>query len=258
MRSTQFKDRGIGIVAADKNDDSKFIDVFLLEHLAFHEGDISNDFVNIVKTGKDSDDNTYSHTLQRGPAIKVEWIGASNRVTSPNVRKGEEVRVYEKESTDEYYWAETSRNPELRRTEKITYAVNADRTPVTVDVPPINENHYVFDIDGKDGRITISTSLANNEQAGYIIQINGNDGHLTITDKNDSPNTIQINSLTDSIILKNGHGTYINLNGGQIDMYAPERVNIKSPFVWMSKVLDVEEHVETPVVLTDVMGPYPG
>jgi hypothetical protein len=208
----------LGTVAEDKNDNSRFISVYLKEALPFHENEINGEFVNVRRTGVDADGNKYDITHQRGGALKAEWRMDGNRITSPNVRRGETVEVWTSGDSSIYFWSEVGRHNHLRRTERVVWGYAADKTPVTEDVMRTADNSYTVEVNSKKKHITVKTTMANDEIAKYTIQMNGGSGTLTICDQNN--NIIQINTPQTTITLKNAAGTYISLNNSVINMKA--------------------------------------
>lgn len=217
--TSHFRMTSIGTVAADKNEGSKFISVYLNEHLPFLEAELTDQCSQTEHTGIDADGNAYNHTLQLSSTVKAEWKGTPNRVTSPSVKRGEQVEVWELGSTGMYYWHEMARDNQLRRKEAVTWAYGADSTPNTTDVPQTADNNYTISVDGVNGHITVNTSRANGEKAGYTTQMNGRDGHFTILDT--AGNIVQMDSNTNAITLKVSTGEYITLASGKLTIQCP-------------------------------------
>ena len=231
MVSGQLVDLGVGIVAADKNDNSRFISVFIQEQLPYHEGAVTNDVVDTQVNGVDHEGNAYSHILQKTMAVKADWKKTANRITAPNVRKGERVRVLAASDTEVYYWEEMGRDPELRRAESITWGYNASGVELTKGMPVTADNHYTITVDGNDGHITIKTTMANGEKVGYTVQLHGKAGHFTVSDNKPNPNTWQIDSNTNTIITQNGDGSYISMAGPVTTIHATKQIILDAPDV---------------------------
>ncbi len=249
---SQFKLVSVGIVAEDKNKGSKFISILLSEALPFFEGNVTTDIANLERKGKDASGKEYSHTLQKGMTIKAEWLGAPNRNTSPNVRKGEKVYVYQAGTTERYFWQETGMDNHLRRAEAVTWSFNASNTPVTENEAPTADKHYSVAVDGEEGHMTIKTTKANNEKAGYTVQLNGKKGHATITD--DSGNTFQINSSDGSITCKNKDGSYVTITGSNITISADSNVTVKSPNITLDGTVTVTGNLMVEGTIIGVTG----
>jgi len=216
----------LGIVLADKNDNSPFALVMPKEHLPFHEGDVTADITTINRTGIDIDGNAYSINLQKGLGVKAKWYGNGNRRTAPNVVKGEEVELYEINNTGIYLWKEIGNDNHLRRQEAVTWAFRASSAPVDTDIPPTADDCYTATVDGKNGHITIATSTNNQERAKYTAQLNGRDGHLTLSDN--KGNLIQIDSETGTIVALNNSGSHVSIQGTEITAQAKDTITIIS------------------------------
>jgi len=257
MENSQFRLVSYGIVAEDKNKGSKFISVYPIESLPFYEGEVTVDVVDVERKGKDASGKEYRHTLQKGGTVKAEWIGGGNRVTSPSVRKGERVKLFQAGNTERYRWDETGLDNHLRRTEAVTYAFKASKTPVSENEIPDAGNNYTVSIDGEEGHITIKTSKANGEKSGFTIQINGKDGFLTFTDERG--NMAQINGPNDTLYLKNKNGSFIKIKGDECHIECKESVKIKTKSIILdgdvviTKSLSVKEEIKCPKSDLDVV-----
>lgn len=242
---------GRGVVAADKNDGSKNISVYLTEKLPFFEGEIHNGIATTKRTGTDADGKPYEATLQSGTSVKAIWITEGNRITSPNVRKGEMVDVFEAEGTNKFYWKEVGGNNHLRRGEAVTWAFNASSTDVKQDEPLTARNSYVFTVDTKKGMVGIKTSTVNKEKVGYSVQMNGKDGLYTVSDT--AGNIIQINSVKNTISIKNSDNTYITLTGKTIVGFSAGEIKLKSPKITLEGDVEITGNTKCKSAL-DVTG----
>lgn len=218
---------GIGTVAQDKNDNSRFISVYLSEQHPFYEGDVTNDVAEIERTVIDEHGNSTKLNLYKTMAVKADWLeDESNRETAPHVKKGESVNVFEKKDTSEYYWQPRKKNNPTRRAEAVTFAWSAASQSNDIDIPKTADNHYSATVDGINGHITITTSKDNGEVAKYTVQVQGKQGHVTVAD--DLGNLIQLNSSTKTITLSNGDNTYVQLSGPNILANANETILLKA------------------------------
>jgi hypothetical protein len=191
---TTLKSMGCGVAIEDKNDGSKNLLVHLHETFPTMEGELSPLHTNAEYKGTDIHGNEYSHTLQSNTSIKCVWLETPNRLTSPNIRKGQQVEVFQSGDGDKFYWSEIGRQKDMKRAERILLGVNASKTPTTEEDAVTPHNHYSLDIDAKSGHITALTSKQNGEHCKYVIQLNTKDGYLVIQD--DLGNHISMNSKT--------------------------------------------------------------
>jgi len=240
---SEFKLTSLGTVAADKNDGSKFISVYLREHLPFTEGDVTDQHIMVERNVTDADGNQSNVKLFRGMAIKAEWYGEGNRIDSPPVRKGETVEVYELGETGQYFWKATGRSTHLRRGDRATYGFNASDTNQETDEAPTAKNQYTVSVDGKSGHMTARTTMANGEIAAYTFQLHGKNGAATLADN--AGNTIQIDSANNQITMTQSTGETIALKDGRLfgnvksfNITASESVNIKAPNITLDGIVN--------------------
>ncbi len=216
MDFSQLKMISIGIVADDKADGERYVEVYPIELLPFVEGGISSEMFSVTRTGLDFNNNKYSVTLHRALTVKADWIGETHRVTSPNVMKGEQVKLYSVGSGERYYWEPLGRDDHLRTTETVTYAFAArekGNTPITAD------DCYTITVDSKNKHITLQTSKVDGEYCRYTAQLNLADGNITTMD--DLGNVTQIDSKNTKMTAKNADGTFFTLNKKNLELYAP-------------------------------------
>lgn len=248
--SSLYRKVSVGTVVQDKNDGSPFISVYMKEMLPFHTGNITDDVVNIVRNGIDMDGVAYNVTLQRTLAVKAQWKRTPNRITSPNVRAGMDVEIWEAGNSGKYFWVEMGGNDHLKRQESVTYGWNASGTPITENEPSTSENKYTATVDTKNGFAEFKTTMANGEKAMYRFQINGKDGHATLTDH--LGNIIQISSEDNGLSFTNADKTTINAHGKHIYMECDETAVVKAKKIQAiySESASLEHKNGTSIILT--------
>ena len=64
--------------------------------------------------------------IQTTNAIRAEWLGDStNRITPPDVRRGEKVQIFQYSNVDKYYWQTiTQPGVNVRKKETIVEAIS--------------------------------------------------------------------------------------------------------------------------------------
>ena len=219
FKSSTIKFISMGIVAADKPETSKFIEVYPVELLPNVVGEITSAAKSVPRTGTDASGSVYNVTLDVGMSVKAEWMGSTNRRTSPNVRLGEQVKLYTNSSTGEYWWESSGRDDDLRRLETITWTWNASGVGTDEDIEITPNNHYSFTMDTRNQLITFTTSKDNGEPFLYTFQLNTCDGQFTF--KDDVENIIQVDSAATKITLHNKDNSWFTLDKEFIHMYAP-------------------------------------
>lgn len=233
----------IGIVVDDKAPGSKFISAYPLEHLPHHEGELTSEHELIERSGTDADGNSYNISLQRGTSVKAEWYNANNRITAPNVKKGEQVELWTVGVTNKYYWKSMGRDDHLRRGETVTWAFNASDSKSNKNVVPDATNQYSVTVDTVDQHMTLVTSCDNGEKAAYTLQVNGKTGHVSVADN--LGNVFQFDSANSRITFHNRENTSVVLDKKVITVNAPDKLTIKAPTIIIeSKNITISGHVE--------------
>jgi hypothetical protein len=216
---------GLGIVAANKELHSKFIEVAPIEALPMLDGEITDNIQTIVTKGKDAFGGVYEDSVLTTASIQAEWlpIGISNRATAPDVRRGEHVVLYKFGDTDKYYWTTLIYDMKLRKLETAIWVFSNTRNEDSDGTP---DTTYFLEISTHKKLIHLHTSKSDGEPFVYDIQLNTKDGVFTFQD--DIGNYIQLDSKNVRIEAKNADGTWIDMNRRVINMYAPEDINIRA------------------------------
>lgn len=136
--SSKFKLYCIGTVAEDLITGNRAIKIYPHEHVTNVEGDIEQ-VNNVNKQSKDSQNKSYNISIEDKYTITAIWRNPnSNRVTPPNVRKGEMVEVYQYDNTDKYYWMTAGNELDIRGLEHVEYIYVNDPG----NVPATDANCY--------------------------------------------------------------------------------------------------------------------
>jgi len=225
MEISNFRPYSIGIVAADKEDDSKMIEVFPYEMFPFFEGTITDKVSPINRKVTDSTGKVFSIELDSGMSVLAEWVGETNRRTAPNVKAGEQVMIYTTCNSERYWWSPLGRDDEKRRGERIVWSWNASSEGSDTDIEINDNNHYYLTVDTISQMITLHTSKDNGEHCRYKIQINTGKGHITASD--DVGNIIQLDTKNTKITFRNKDNTHLSLDKEDIIAFAPRDIHTK-------------------------------
>lgn len=139
-------------------------------------------------------------------SVTATWFNRnSNRVTAPNVRRGDEVVVWRIAETEKYLW-ELRTGPNMRL-ETVIYAFSADPSkPIADDY----SNAYTFEVSSHNKSITFSTSKANGEPFAFIHQYDLETGVVVTQD--DIGNMTYHRSREHIIGMSNTDGTVFEIN----------------------------------------------
>ena len=222
MEHSHLKMVSIGIVARDKVDGEKNIEVYPMELIPFFEGKVTDEIHTSERSGVDAEGKAYTVNLNKSMVVTAEWLGETNRRTAPNVVVNEQVQLYQVGNSGHYYWESLGRDDEKRRRERVIYTWASSSTPITEDGQLTDKNTYNLEIDTIGKTITLRTSEDDEEFTTYVIQINTKAGHITAMDG--LGNIIQVDSAATKITLKNADNTFITLDKEDINAYAPQDI----------------------------------
>lgn len=208
-KGSSFKLVSRGYAAENKKRDTHVLMVSPTEILPDVAGHLNTNTEQLKTKGIDQNKRPYQTTLVRGINIKATWRGENNTLTSPDVRRGERINLYQLGDSDTYYWESAGLDLNLRRLETTTKMWSGN--PKNDNRPPSQDTHYMFTVSTHDKHITLSTSQANGEPLGFTIQINTGKGFLVIEDTDGRIITMDKND--DQIMAKNVAGTYVDLKG---------------------------------------------
>jgi hypothetical protein len=219
-----FRPVAVGLVATNKKRGTPNIRVTPIEIFSDLNSDIKDQSEEVESSGLGADNKPFKIKISRGIAIDAEWLGETNRVLSPDVRRNEQVMLYQSGDSNKYYWTSMGRDDNLRRLETLVWAYNGD--PSNEDADPSRDNSYVQEISTHDGHITLTTSDKNGEKAKYLFQFNTKDGRVTLEDN--LGNFIFLDSVERDIHLQNGDTSFFRMLKEDIFIQSNKSINSKT------------------------------
>jgi hypothetical protein len=225
MSGTGLKTYSLGIVVETKARNSDYIKVSPMEQLPFQNGRMSEQQQGHKVELPDARGVKRKSEVIGDNYIVAKWLAqsAGNRMTSPDVYKGETVKLFRFGDTDEYHWDTMSREPSLRRQETVNFAFSnikegttvLDKNKKKVNPSTDKDSSYWFEVSTHDKRVQLHTANNDGEPFTYDIVIDTSTGVLTITD-----------SIKNSIVLDSPHSTIVATANTEIVLVAP-KVTIK-------------------------------
>lgn len=215
----------IGIVAANKPLDSNEIEVTPMEDTAANSGELTDNTTKYEAKGANSQGGTFSASIDTTASIKAKWFSGTdtNRVTSPDVRRGEKVVIWRFADSDEYHWQTMEQDDSLRRLETVIYSwCNLSKENLKKDA----DSSYWAEVSTHRKVIRLHTSKNDGEPYVYDIQLDTKAGTLTIQD--DIDNYIFLDSKNRRIKMKNADDSLVDLNQKAILIEAPDSVTINT------------------------------
>ncbi|QVW56322.1 hypothetical protein pEaSNUABM6_00186 [Erwinia phage pEa_SNUABM_6] len=212
----------LGIVAEDKARKTDIVRIIPIE-VSFMEP--TKVAVQEMETEKTHSTGTATDNLKvkEGNTITARWWKFnSNRVNSPNVRKEDQVLIYQLGETDIFFWVDLN-TANVKRLEDAIFAFSADPNNMMADDL---SNAYVVNYSPMDGHITLRTSMMNGEKAAYIHQFNTRDGTWICRDH--LGNQYYMNSLEYDLGFENAMLSKINMNKEDIFMFSKKSINMET------------------------------
>lgn len=217
--------RSIGIVTENKERGTNTVEICPIEIVPDISSELTVETVNEERGGANFfDDSTYKVNVDFGGSIPAVWVGETNRLTSPDVRRGEQVRLFQLGDSDEWFWESLGRDDDLRRLETVIFTINANPENVDADVSP--DNSYSIEYSAHDKHITLRTSMANGEYCSYIAQFNLKDGKYVIEDNEE--NHILLDTKNTNIQLKNSEESLLSLNKTNIKVFSKDTIGFET------------------------------
>lgn len=217
MLISQFHFYSLGIVAVNKPLDTDVVEVTPVEKLTMLDGEINDHEKQVELQSKMHDGSAYNTKTIQTATIKCRWLPmGSNRITSPDVRRGEQVAIYRFGDSDKYFWASLEYEKRLRKLETVLIGISATKEESDIGKP---DSMYYMEFSTHRKLIHMHTSKKNGEPFAYDVQLNTGEGYLLITD--DVGNLINLDSKNTYIEITNADGSTIHLDKRDIKMSAP-------------------------------------
>lgn len=211
-----FRMVSLGVVAENKLRSSDVIEVTLQEIHPFINGEIRADITTDTVSGVNSMDHSFSVSVNMSNTVTAKWKGdGTNRITPPDVRRGDVVEVWQYGEVNIYYWTIRS-NPGVKNVRKLETVTNAySNTRDENDNTPTAENSWFDEVNTHDKLWTLAkTNKKDGEPFAYVVQINAKDGVIVMAD--DAGNYFQMDSKEQRLELVNSHGSSFDLHKGKL------------------------------------------
>ena len=216
-----FRTVGIGRVGSNKELRSKNVDIVPLEWLPMHDKEMASTPTPMTYKTKDADGVETQGAVVTDMVINAEWLpGTSNRLTAPDVRRGERVLIYQVGDADKFYWQPTGMDDNLRKLETIVFGISATTNEGDTVLSPTNM--YWFEFSSHSKKLAFSSSKANGEPFVYEMYFDFDAGEFML--KDDIGNFINLISKLNLIHLQNAKGTFVKLDQKDIKAYAPQDI----------------------------------
>lgn len=219
---TENREPGLGTLNEETQEYEGWINVNPTEQTPFLDGELCSNPETLEVKGVDADGQPYEDSVDSDNAIPALWLPlGSNRITPPDVRRGERVILWQVADSDVIYWTEFGDN-HLRKLETVIYAWNADPDLTGANKVDYKKCYYL-EVSGHGKHITLSTSRANEEKAAFLVQLDTGEARFTLED--DGNNHLFLDALERLWRLQNGDGTTLELDKRNFRVTAPDDIN---------------------------------
>jgi len=170
---------GIGIVAKNKEVNSLYIEVTPTETMPTMDGELGKQNI-VTSESTDSSGNASISKVDKTGAITARWLNdnTSNVISPPQVRVGEQVKLYVLAGGNEYGWKTLGSDHDLRDRDR--YIVFASSKPEKSS-DWITKGYYVL-LDAIDKKVQIHTSTADSEPVGFDMVFDTKEGAFFLVD----------------------------------------------------------------------------
>jgi hypothetical protein len=226
LRLSQFHPYSYGIVAANKPLNSWKVEVTPVEDLPMMDGQITDNMTQFSASGEDASGSAYQSQTNQSNTVTAVWLPICNpnRLTAPDVRRGEQVMLYRfGDDTSKYYWVTMRNDLTVRKLETVIFGVSG--TAKEGD-PANDDTTYIFGISAHQKKVWIHTPQANGEPFGYDITLDTDAGTFTFTDTIN--NKIFVSSNDHQIRFENADGSFLDITGKALTSYAADSMDFKT------------------------------
>lgn len=217
----QFKLYSIGWVAENKPRGDRFVNVVSVVDSSWLDGEVTFNPQQQRLKGQDAEGNQYEVVTTMDNTLNCEWLpSGTNRLTPPDVVRGELVEIYRLGDSEQFYWRTMGLRDNLRSLETVIIAFSA--TP-SLEGKPLSLDHcYFLEISTHDKLVTFSTSKANGEPFVYTMQFNTDIGQFILND--DIGNQFELISKERILKMFNADGSFFDINKKKITLKADEQI----------------------------------
>lgn len=216
----------VGIVAANKPLDSNLIEVSPIESLTMLNGELTDHYEELSASGIDGSGKSYQSKAKVSATITATWIprGQSNRMTAPDVRRGEKVQIYRLANSSKYYWDTLENSSNVRRLETVVNAYSATQEE---NVELNDSNSYTQGVSTHNQYVNvIHTTKANGERFAYDIYVDTKTSKIHL--KDDVGNEFLLDSPSAKVRMQNSKGNFLDITGDNAVWNVKSSITVKT------------------------------
>lgn len=221
---------GLGLVAENKPLGTKVILFTWYEQNPMQVGSVVSENRRLTTKYRDAKGVEQTATLYTDTSRPAIWLpDDSMRITAPDVRRGEKVKLYQYADKDTIYWKEVGDGKRKRRGETIVLGASGRLGLEDSGLDEANdivENHYRIELSGHKKIINLSTSPANGEISTYNLLLDGGNGIISLNDA--EGNELVLDTQNKRWALRNNEGSYVVLDKKNILVGSEDGIYIQA------------------------------
>lgn len=223
----------IGRVADNKRLDSDIVEVYIGEQLPFIQGEVTSQAEDYKAKGENDLGESYNDSIKSTVTVEAQWLafGESNRLTSPDVRRGERVMVCKYADADKYYWFKFGNDNDLRKLETIVWGISAHKEE---ESKLGSDNSYYAELSSHKKHFRFHMSKVNGEKVTYDLEMNPGKGHVLLTD--DIGNWFSIDSTEHRIEMMNTDGCHHDMHKRNLTITVPDTYTLNARQVIINSI----------------------
>jgi len=216
---------GVGTVASTKDTNTNEIMVYLPSLFPSGDGRVAAQVKDVERTSLNSFGEQVRSRVMKSNTIPATWkkMGDTNRITSPDVREGTPVGIYQVQGQNTYYWTLDGMNAETFRMETVVHGWSANPN-LTEDTPFNVDNFYTMTVSTHTGLMQLRTAMANNEPTMFDVQINTQEGKISIG--GNEKNYFILDDMRRSLTYQNADGAYFDVHRETATLLVPDTTQV--------------------------------
>ena len=152
-----------------------------IEHQPMNPGEETERVDTLAYTGEDYSGKAYATKANTSGALRAKWLPfGSNRITAPNVCRGEVVTIWATADHGEFRWVPDGDNDDLRNTEVVVFGFAASKD--FSSKPNKATSMYIVEVNTEKGHMVVHTSTARGEVTTMTASIDAMKGQFSLED----------------------------------------------------------------------------
>lgn len=203
---------------------SSTLEVNPIEDTTMIEGELTDNMTEASVRARDSEGGYSDVKVASTITYTATWMPfGSNRLTPPNIRRGEKVMIWRVGDSDKYYWSEYEYNPKLRKLETVIYLFSNTRNE---DEDATPENSWFIEVSTHRKIFHLHTSKNDGEPFSFDIQIDAKEGNFLLC--NDQGEQFYLESKERKWVIRNSDNSEMRLDKKDFVVDVPGNISFKA------------------------------